>query len=40
MIDRVHFWTVAIGLIDVVLLAAVVHSVIGDIRRTLKKHSG
>ena len=35
----IQFWTVAIGCMDIVLLAAVVHFVISDIRQAQQKRS-
>ena len=40
MMESVQFWPLFIGCLDIILLAAFVHFVGGDIRRTLKKHSG
>ena len=37
MEQNIRFWTVAIGCMDIVLLAVVVHFVIGDIRRAWRK---
>ena len=37
--QSIQFWTVAVGCMDIVLLAAVVHFVIGDIRRAWRKRS-
>ena len=39
MEQSIRLWTVAIGFMDIALLAAVVHFVIGDIRRAWRKRS-
>ena len=35
--QNIWLWTVAIGFMDIALLAVVVHFVIGDIRRAWRK---
>ena len=39
MEQNIRFWTVAIGFMDIALLAVVVHFVIADIRRAWRKRS-
>ena len=39
MVQSIKFWTVAIGCMDIVLLAVVVHFVISDIRQAQQKRS-
>lgn len=35
--QNIRFWTVAIGCMDIVLLAGIVHLAVGDIRRAWRK---